>query len=84
VREMATLQGFPFHYRFPSRSVSNRYRVIGDAVPPVIAWQIRACVDWMRNGRKPDPAEWIMPDTSLRLEDLRRAAGASVPVHCAA
>lgn len=74
VREMATLQGFPFHYRFPSRAVANRYRVIGDAVPPMIAWQIRACVDWMRSGRKPDPAEWIMPDTSLRLEDLRRTS----------
>jgi len=84
VREMATLQGVPFHYRFSSRSISNRYRVIGDAVPPVIAWQIRACVDWMWSGRRPDPAEWIMPDTSLRLEDLRRVSGASRFAHCAA
>jgi DNA (cytosine-5)-methyltransferase 1 len=72
VREMATLQGFPFYYRFPSRSISNRYRVIGDAVPPMIAWQIRSCIDWIRTGRRPDPAEWVMPDTSLRLEDLQR------------
>lgn len=84
VREMATLQGFPFHYRFPSRAVANRYRVIGDAVPPVIAWQIRACVDWMRSGRKPDPAEWGMPDTSMRLEDLRRASGIPMPARRAA
>jgi DNA (cytosine-5)-methyltransferase 1 len=79
VREMATLQGFPFDYRFPSRAVANRYRVIGDAVPPMIAWQIRACVDWMRRGRKPAPAEWIMPKTSLRLEDLRRSSDISMP-----
>ena len=73
VREMATLQGFPFTYKFPSRSIANRYRVIGDAVPPVIAWQIRACVDWMITGKKPDPAEWIMPNTTLRLTDLKRS-----------
>jgi len=72
VREMATLQGFPFDYRFPARSVANRYRAIGDAVPPVIAWQIAACVDWMVTDRKPDPEEWIMPRTSLKLGDLRR------------
>lgn len=72
VREMATLQGFPFTYQFPVRAIANRYRAIGDAVPPLIAWQIAACVDWMITGRKPDPAEWIMANTSLRLEDLRR------------
>lgn len=84
VREMATLQGFPFDYRFPATSVANRYRVIGDAVPPLVAWQIAACVDWMVTGRKPDPAEWIMPRTTLRLADLRRVAGAPVTVSKAA
>ena len=84
VREMATLQGFPFHYHFPSRAVANRYRVIGDAVPPLIAWQIRACVDWMRSGRKPDPIEWVMADTSLRMADLRRVSGGPVSVPRAA
>ena len=73
VREAATLQGFPFDYRFPVRSVANRYRAIGDAVPPLIASQIAACVDWMVTGRKPEPEEWVMPRTSLRLEDFRRA-----------
>ena len=73
VREMATLQGFPYLYRFPGTAVSNKYRAIGDAVPPLIAWQIAACVDWMVTGCKPDPDEWIMPWTSLRLSDLRRS-----------
>ena len=40
VREMATLQGFPFDYKFPAKAVANRYRHIGDAVPPVIAHQM--------------------------------------------
>jgi DNA (cytosine-5)-methyltransferase 1 len=84
VREMATLQGFPFDYRFPARSVANRYRVIGDAVPPLVAWQIAACVDWMLTGKKPDPAEWVMPETCLRFSDLRRAPDRTVPAHRAA
>lgn len=72
VREMATLQGFPFTYQFPVKSVANRYRAIGDAVPPLIAWQIAACVDWMISGRRPPPAEWVMPHTSLELADVKR------------
>ena len=72
VREMATLQGFPFRYRFPARALSNRYRVIGDAVPPMIAWQIAACVNWMLDGRRPEPEEWVMPETVLEAGDIRR------------
>lgn len=72
VREMATLQGFPFDYKFPARAVSNRYRHIGDAVPPVIAYQMSALVKWMKTGERPEPAEWVMPNTSLRVEDIIR------------
>ena len=74
VREMATLQGFPFNYRFPVSSVANRYRAIGDAVPPLIAWQIAACVEWSLTGRRPTPEEWVMPCTTLKLQDIHRAA----------
>nr|WP_294516822.1 DNA cytosine methyltransferase [uncultured Rhodopila sp.] len=70
VREMATLQGFPFDYRFPARSISNRYRHIGDAVPPMIAFQIAELVKWMKTGRRPEPGDFVMPNTALRLEDL--------------
>ena len=78
VREMATLQGFPFSYRFPVRSVANRYRAIGDAVPPLIAWQVAACVDWMITGVKPGPERWVMPETSLRIGDIRRTENTTV------
>lgn len=78
VREMATLQGFPYDYVFPVRSVANRYRAIGDAVPPMIAWQIAACVDWMVTGDRPQPEEWIMPNTCLRPDDVRPSMRASV------
>ena len=76
VREMAVLQGFPFDYGFPSRAVANRYRHIGDAVPPVIAWQMSALATWMKTGRRPEPEEWVMPDTALRIGDLVRTAEA--------
>ena len=70
VREMATLQGFPFDYRFPARAVANRYRHIGDAVPPLIAFQMSALAMWMKTGIRPGPAQFVMPNTSLRVEDI--------------
>ena len=78
VREAATLQGFPFDYMFPIRCVANRYRAIGDAVPPIIARQIAACLSWSMTGRKPSPEEWVMPRTTLRVSDLQRVSGKPV------
>ncbi|WP_397506060.1 DNA cytosine methyltransferase [Qipengyuania sp. R86523] len=72
VREMATLQGFPFDYVFAARSIANRYRHIGDAVPPLIAWQFACLAEWMKIGRRPEPEQWVMPKTSLCSADLRR------------
>lgn len=72
VREMATLQGFPFDYKFVAKSITNRYRHIGDAVPPMIAWQMSCLAEWMKTGRRPEPEEWVMPRTSLRTTDLVR------------
>ena len=72
VHEMATLQGFPFDYQFPAKSLANRYRHIGDAVPPLIAWQMSALAMWMKTGRRPEPAEWVMPLSSLRRDDIVR------------
>jgi DNA (cytosine-5)-methyltransferase 1 len=69
---MATLQGFPFDYKFPARAISNRYRHIGDAVPPIIAYQMSALANWMRTGVRPQPSDWVMPNTSLRVEDIVR------------
>jgi DNA (cytosine-5)-methyltransferase 1 len=70
VREMSTLQGFPFDYKFPAEAVANRYRHIGDAVPPLIAYQISALAVWMKTGIRPVPADWVMPNTTLRTEDI--------------
>lgn len=70
VREMALLQGFPADYAFPGDSLANRYRHIGDAVPPLISYQLSALVAWMKTGRRPGPAEWVLPGTSLRVCDV--------------
>jgi DNA (cytosine-5)-methyltransferase 1 len=73
VREMAALNGFPFDYRFVSGALSNMYRHVGDAVPPLVSWQIAALVEWMLGGPKPTAAQLAMPDTTLRAEDIRAA-----------
>ena len=70
VREMASLQGFPFDYRFPARAVANRYRHIGDAVPPMIAYQMSALAKWMKTGVRPTPEEWALPNSVFRVEDI--------------
>lgn len=70
VREMASLQGFPFDYLFPARSVANRYRHVGDAVPPLIAWQMSCLARWMKTGVRPRKEDLIMPLTTLQAEDI--------------
>ncbi len=71
VREMALLQGFPSDYVFNSRSLAHKYRHIGDAVPPMIAYQLSALVSWMKTGIHPQPADWVLPGCSLTLQDIR-------------
>jgi DNA (cytosine-5)-methyltransferase 1 len=40
VREIARIQSFPDNFTFNSVTVSNKYKVIGNAVPPVMAYAI--------------------------------------------
>jgi DNA (cytosine-5)-methyltransferase 1 len=69
VREMSILQGFPRDYRFAG-SLSNMYRHIGDAVPPLISYQLAAACRWMLTGTRPDLAELILPGCHLTPADL--------------
>jgi DNA (cytosine-5)-methyltransferase 1 len=73
VREMALLQGFPVAYDFRSASLTNRYRHIGDAVPPLISFQLSALVKWMKEGNRPERAEWVLPGCSLRIGDVKKS-----------
>jgi DNA (cytosine-5)-methyltransferase 1 len=69
VREMAILQGFPRGYRFAG-SLSNMYRHIGDAVPPLISYQLAATCRWMLTGERPEPAGLILPGCHLAAADI--------------
>jgi DNA (cytosine-5)-methyltransferase 1 len=69
VREMSILQGFPRGYRFAG-SLSNMYRHIGDAVPPLISYQLAAACRWMLTGDRPGPGELILPGCHLTEADV--------------
>ena len=71
VREMASLQGFPADYRFAGTSLSNNYRHIGDAVPPLISYQLAHVCEWILTGRRPRMKDVILKGTHLRAGDLR-------------
>lgn len=64
VREMAFLQGFPANYRFLG-GMKNRYRQIGDAVPPLVGYQISACVAWMDSGTRPLQSDLLLSGAAL-------------------
>lgn len=38
VREIARIQSFPDDYKFGAISLQSRYKVIGNAVPPILGW----------------------------------------------
>lgn len=40
VREIARIQSFPDEYSFDSIPLQSRYKVIGNAVPPILGWVI--------------------------------------------
>lgn len=70
VRELATLQGFPFDYIFRG-NLSNKYRQIGDAVPPMISYQIANVCDWILSGRKPKKEEIVLEKTVLSHDNIK-------------
>jgi len=71
VRELALINGFPAGYEFLG-SLSNRYRHIGDAVPPLISHQLAHLAYWMLAERRPKLADIVLDGTSLRATDIAR------------
>ncbi|WP_200835357.1 DNA cytosine methyltransferase [Parafrankia sp. Ea1.12] len=72
VRELAVLQGFPRTYKFTGGSRKNLYRQVGDAVPPIVSYQLASLAAWMLSGNRPEMEQIVLPETSLRVEDLVR------------
>jgi DNA (cytosine-5)-methyltransferase 1 len=69
VRELGILQGFPDDYLFLG-SLSNKYRHIGDAVPPLISRQLAAVCEWILTGRRPALETALLPRTHVEPADL--------------
>lgn len=40
IREIARIQSFPDDFEFPYKTIANAYKVIGNAVPPILGWVI--------------------------------------------
>jgi DNA (cytosine-5)-methyltransferase 1 len=72
VREMSLLQGFPRDYPFIG-TLANMYRHIGDAVPPLISYQLAGLCEWILTGSRTDPASLLLPGCHLTTGDLVRA-----------
>jgi DNA (cytosine-5)-methyltransferase 1 len=70
VREMALLQGFPVDFQFNGAALSNLYRHIGDAVPPLVSYQLAWLVAWTFGARKPTPEQLLLKGTHLRTGDI--------------
>lgn len=72
VREMAALQGFPNDFVFGGAALSNLYRHIGDAVPPLVSYQLAHLCRWILTGEQPKVEEILLPGTHLERDDLIR------------
>jgi len=70
VREMAALQGFPNDFKFDGAAVSNIYRHIGDAVPPMISYQIAHLCHWILTGEQPEIRDILLSGTNLGDSDI--------------
>ena len=70
LREIAILNGFPKDYCFGGGSLANRYRHVGDAVPPLISYQLAWLCHWMLTQTRPALPDVVLADTSLQPSDL--------------
>ena len=73
VRELAMLQGFPNEFEFGGSSLSNNYRHIGDAVPPLVSYQIACACSWMLTGAKPPVRDILLEGTHLKPAHIIRS-----------
>jgi DNA (cytosine-5)-methyltransferase 1 len=70
LREMAIINGFPHSYRFGGSSLANKYRHVGDAVPPLISYQLAWISHWILTGERPSVSELVLPECSLSISDI--------------
>jgi DNA (cytosine-5)-methyltransferase 1 len=73
LREMAIINGFPRSYQFGGHSLANKYRHVGDAVPPLVSYQLAWLSHWILTGQRPEIADVVLPDCSFTAEDIVEA-----------
>lgn len=73
VREMSILQGFPTDFAFGKTSLGNMYRHIGDAVPPLISFQLAGVCEWILSGNRPELESLILRNTHMTPNHLKTA-----------
>lgn len=71
VGEMAFLQGFPINFKFESSQLSNCYRQIGDAVPPLISYQLAWLINWIETGIYPLVKNICLKNSALDSEQFK-------------
>lgn len=70
IRELAMLQGFPNEFQFSGKSLANNYRHIGDAVPPLVSFQIASLCSWMLTGIRPTIYDALLKGTHLKRNQI--------------
>ena len=70
LREIATINGFPQSYQFGGSSLTNKYRHVGDAVPPLVSHQLAWLCHWILTRVRPDIRDVVLPACSLTGEDI--------------
>ena len=73
VRECLRLQSFPDWYRFPeSISISRKYKLVGEAVPPILAYRLAIHLGkllGLETREPPEPGEWQLPYFRRAFQD---------------
>jgi DNA (cytosine-5)-methyltransferase 1 len=79
VREALRIQSFPDWWRFPDRvSASKRYRLAGEAVPPVLAYRLAVAVAralGLETREPPRREEWQLPYFERAFADYLGGGG---------
>jgi site-specific DNA-cytosine methylase/intein/homing endonuclease len=79
VREAMRIQSFPDWWRFPERvSVSKRYRLAGEAVPPILAYRLAVALArtlGLETREPPRREEWQLPYFDRAFADYLAGGG---------
>lgn len=83
IRECARIQTFPDHFRFIYSDVKNGYKMVGNAVPPRLAWRLALQIKkafTTNNGQNNIPVSSI-PE-SLLISDVITSYPKSIITNC--